>query len=158
MSAGCYLALYAFEIEDERRSNVVPDSCCVKGCVDLLRCISIFHHPDKRGPNSSEKEKTDSIVKMGALIRLIGKGGEAYLPTDNVRQLMNSFRIHGSTFCQWSEIEPDLNIFKDYALGCAAPLLKNESMLGPDVRQFKHLTCTKVERNEFPWYEPEEQQ
>ena len=107
------------------------------------------------------REQLDSMHKIGALLRLLGKGGESYLPTAEVQDLMNAFVVprwvkgntgFGGEFCQWTDVATDLALFKDFAQRTVRSkgLLQNESMTGQFL-ELEYLTCTSIDTHEFPW-------
>ncbi|KAH8663607.1 hypothetical protein BGZ60DRAFT_565649 [Tricladium varicosporioides] len=83
--------------------------------------------------------------------RLMGQGGEAYLPLGETLTLLRDFK--GKDFARWDprEVNEDLMIMKLFAMKEVKPLLASESMLDLEAEGIGYFTCTKIANEELPW-------
>jgi hypothetical protein len=104
------------------------------------------------------REKQGKVVE-GNMYRLIARGGDSYLPIEDVLRVLRPFKAQpgSSEWGNWQrkEVEEDLRMMKEYAAKAVKGLVINRAMInvmgGEDERDVGHLTCVKVEENELPW-------
>lgn len=87
------------------------------------------------------------VMERGRLYRIMRRGGDAYLPYDEVLASMR----HNVKSDDWMELADDLKILKEYAKDTVHDLCKNELMLDVDAHNIGYLTCVDVETKDFPW-------
>ncbi len=85
----------------------------------------------------------------GAVYRLMRRGGDAYLRTEEVVEMLNG--VDGTSTGVWEEVGDDLRLLKDFAQGAVEPLCKNRLMLDVEEAGLQYLTCVEVGMEEFPW-------
>ncbi|OCL14767.1 hypothetical protein AOQ84DRAFT_402045, partial [Glonium stellatum] len=87
------------------------------------------------------------VMERGTLYRAMGKGGDSYLPYDEVlASLRNNVKSD-----DWTDLADDLKRLKKYAKDTVHDLCKNELMLDVDNHNIGYLTCVDVEVKDFPW-------
>jgi hypothetical protein len=112
-------------------------------------------------PNLHHSEECTIEEKQGALYRLIDKSGDAYLPDNEVRELLKRLPLDGKAMgrengLQWAGWRLDMGSLKQYAKKCVQRMLVNKSRLskdGLDALGITYLTCVTVEDDELPWGE-----
>lgn len=88
---------------------------------------------------------------IGALYRLMARGGDGYLDYKSVLESLASYK--GKSFGSWNLelVEADLRIMKDFAQKRVKELVVNNSMLDVEEEVILHLTCIMVQLKEMPW-------
>ena len=87
--------------------------------------------------------------KLGALFRKIGKGGDAYLKSEDV--LAEVKKQGGFGEGKWEWLELDLKGLKEMGQHVVEELTKNETHVDVEALGVRHLTCCKVEDEDVPW-------
>ncbi|KFZ09206.1 hypothetical protein V502_08870 [Pseudogymnoascus sp. VKM F-4520 (FW-2644)] len=94
-------------------------------------------------------------AKLGLLYRTIYAGGDAYLPKQEVLNVLRPLQQDGADqikgFLQWDTAEYDLAQIKTCASIIVQNLCFNRSGLNPAEAGFTYLTCTHIGNDEFPW-------
>ncbi|OBT78526.1 hypothetical protein VF21_01053 [Pseudogymnoascus sp. 05NY08] len=100
-------------------------------------------------------EEPTTQSKLGSLYRTIYAGGDAYLPKQQVLDILRPLQKDGADqtggFLQWDTAEFDLALMKTYARKTVQDLCYNRSQLDPSEAGFSYLTCTHIGDDEFPW-------
>ncbi|KAF2418921.1 hypothetical protein EJ08DRAFT_738995 [Tothia fuscella] len=94
-------------------------------------------------PDTSE---TDPRL-VGEMYRKIYKGGDAYLPIDEVQDKLDELKIayYGK------EVKGDLKKLKEFATIAVEDVCKNHLMLEVGILGVKHLTCVEIGEEDLPW-------
>ncbi|KAF2490461.1 hypothetical protein BU16DRAFT_470223, partial [Lophium mytilinum] len=88
-------------------------------------------------------------MRIGALYRRIRKGGDAYLPFDEVLKTL-MLRVRNKTD-SWSELADDLKMLKEYATKTVAEITTNKLLLDLEANTIGYLTCVEVTPADYPW-------
>lgn len=92
----------------------------------------------------------------GTKYRLIGKGGDAYLPLELVINQIRGFREPiRLTEADQQGVEEDLKMIKAFAQKQVSKLCANKSMLSVEEAGIEHLTCISVDNDDIPWLKEE---
>lgn len=101
---------------------------------------------------SSQYQKTDSKPhNRGQLYRIIQKGGNAYLPLQDVQNIVQSLSLKADAADEWAELHIDLALMKEVASKHVGKLCINRSVLDVEAAGIKYLTCTNLRHEELPW-------
>lgn len=124
-------------------------------------CDNLSEARISRTPANEKKANwacLETLVKMGALFRMLDEAGEAYLKKDDVVKLLRGYKARqpknhvGMTgflcFVSWEE---DLKTMKEHATEVVEELMVNNSMLTPQEHGIQYFSCTTVSEEERPW-------
>ncbi|KAF2181679.1 hypothetical protein K469DRAFT_691770 [Zopfia rhizophila CBS 207.26] len=97
----------------------------------------------------TEQSETRSkqSLERGTLFRNLYKGGEAYLPFEEVKEVCGTIR----GMSEWTDLSGDLKMVKQYGAAAAEDLARNEFMIEPKANGVGYLTCVKVELKDIWW-------
>ncbi|KAI9844333.1 MAG: hypothetical protein M1837_005637 [Sclerophora amabilis] len=85
--------------------------------------------------------------------RLLRKGGNAYLPYEEVLKVLEALPIDdGSDVGTWQGLAEDLTRLKKRASGVVKHICKNNLMLSEQTTGIEYLTCTEVGMEDLPWF------
>lgn len=101
-----------------------------------------------RAAQYKSKDETNPM-RIGYVYRKVKKGGEAYLPYDQVLRTLTT-RVRDKTN-SWDELAADLKILKEYASKTVEDLTKNKLMLDVEVHNIGYLTCTDITPGDYAW-------
>jgi hypothetical protein len=122
------------------RGPVEPDN---HNQFDSWFTVQLFRDTLARGFHALEISK-DKTLKRGKLYRQIAKGGEEYMPLEEMRELVE--RVMPSAL---QGLKEDLGLLKESARGIVRDVVKNEA--GVDGEEVGWLTCVKIRREDVPW-------
>ncbi|KUJ21097.1 uncharacterized protein LY89DRAFT_578121 [Mollisia scopiformis] len=100
---------------------------------------------------SQAAHSTNKSQSMAKIYRSIAKGGDTYLPLEEVLDLLAAFRHtkdHDTNF-DVREVAMDLRRMKVFASQIVKPLCINNSMLDVDAEGIGHFTCVEVKDHEW---------
>ena len=110
--------------------------------------VQIFH--DWLGTQTRNLRHANQL-HHGHHYRLMRKGGDAYLPTDKVLELLEDVKLFRRSMDTWDELETDLNSLKDYAKGVVEQITVDNLMVGTEGMDIPYLTCVDVGVEDYPW-------
>lgn len=111
----------------------------------------------KSPPNSDNRRSAPSHAhppspKSGNLYRLLGVGGGAYLPHEELKRFT---RIRPDEYSRdsFKKFEKRMDEIKSMARELVQPLMRSylELDMGRDAGGLSYLTCTRVEEVDYPW-------
>ena len=105
-------------------------------CVQIYRDWLAQHLNDLRETNN---------IHDGTIYRLLGKGGEAYLPYKDLIAKLKEIDMG-----DW-EHDDDLQALKDFAKQAVRQLVKNNLMVDAESLGIQYLTCVEVDMDDYPW-------
>ena len=87
----------------------------------------------------------------GTVYRLMRRGGEAYLPVEEVSEALEGLR--GQGVGEWGEVAEDLRAMKEFARRAVEGLVRNGLVCGGEGAGAggEYLTCVDVGPEDFPW-------
>jgi hypothetical protein len=129
-----------------RMHNNKPASVEENSQFDTWFIVSTFRDILARELASLDDNRKKSLSR-GTLFQKIYHGGSAYMEESEMRRLME--RIMPSAASNLSE---DLGMLKREASECVRELAENGCLLDVERAEVGWLTCTKVGREDIPWY------
>ena len=113
--------------------------------------VQIFR--DWLGAQARQLRKTNNL-HHGHHWRLMSRGGDAYLPAEEVSTLLIDIELQGRLFADtWDDLEMDLNCLKEYARRVVTQITKDNLMLKAAEMNIPYLTCVDVGVEDYPWTE-----
>ncbi|KAI9048946.1 hypothetical protein LZ554_006796 [Drepanopeziza brunnea f. sp. 'monogermtubi'] len=110
---------------------------------------------DNRAPQSNPNLEHTRRLDHAGVYRLILKGGDAYLPLEEVLDRLEATRPDGAKVpSKGREVERTLKTMKDYAQEQVAALCVNNSMLPVEEVGLDYFTCINLKDSEMPWVKP----
>ncbi|KAF2812752.1 uncharacterized protein BDZ99DRAFT_440085 [Mytilinidion resinicola] len=109
-----------------------------------------------RSGSRQPQQATPAAINTGHIFRLLGTGGNAYLPRDELKRFLKSTPGLSYDRDTVRRFERSVEELKHLARDCVKPLMRNflELDLGREGGGgLPYLTCTKVEERDFPWDE-----
>ncbi|MCJ1400015.1 hypothetical protein MMC11_003218 [Xylographa trunciseda] len=83
---------------------------------------------------------------------LMREGGDAYLPTDKVRNLLTNVGLSGRLIDgSWDDLKKNLDSLKEYAKEAVEQITVDNLMVSAEAMEIPYLTCVDVRVEDFPW-------
>ena len=92
--------------------------------------------------------------KTGQLYRTLAKSGDAYLPAEAVKAVVE--KIREPIKAEPDELREDLELLKKFAQEAVKELCENNSMIDVQEAGIGYLTCTRIMDEELPWFKTEQ--
>ncbi|EKD20543.1 hypothetical protein MBM_01225 [Drepanopeziza brunnea f. sp. 'multigermtubi' MB_m1] len=110
---------------------------------------------DSKAPQSNPNLEHTRRLDHAGVYRLILKGGDAYLPLEEVLDRIEAIKPDGAKVpSKGREVERTLKTMKDYAQEQVAALCVNNSMLPVEEVGIDYFTCINLKDSEMPWVKP----
>ncbi|KAJ5042772.1 uncharacterized protein L3040_004167 [Drepanopeziza brunnea f. sp. 'multigermtubi'] len=110
---------------------------------------------DSKAPQSNPNLEHTRRLDHAGVYRLILKGGDAYLPLEEVLDRIEATKPDGAKVSsKGREVERTLKTMKDYAQEQVAALCVNNSMLPVEEVGIDYFTCINLKDSEMPWVKP----
>jgi len=98
-----------------------------------------------------QHQRETHTLHYGSLYRMMARGGNAYLPTKDITNLVEGANLSGKLMDEWEGVEGDLKMIKTFAKNAVAQLVKSNVLVSPLELGIPYLTCVEVGEADFPW-------
>jgi hypothetical protein len=89
---------------------------------------------------------------VGTTYRLMAQGGNAYLDACTVYSKLRAYKNKSLGTWNLRKVGEDLKIMTEFAQKAVKSLVINNSFLAVEEFNIQHLTCTKIENEDLPWF------